>query len=143
MDILWSTYPPIVCISQRLVDILKNNNFTGWTTYQVKVFDKQGNSLPGYYGLSITSSVGRRDFSLSQIVLKPISSHGKPTEVHRGLYFKKERWDGSDIFRIEDSHKIMTKKVKEVLVREKIRNILLTPLAEYETPTFMEKNTRR
>lgn len=34
-DFLWASLTPLVCISQRVVDLLQENGVTGWVTYPV------------------------------------------------------------------------------------------------------------
>jgi hypothetical protein len=142
MDILWSDFPPILCVSQKIIDLFNKNKFKGWGTYPVKIYDKQDVLLPGYYGFSVISTVGEYDVSRSKIIVKPPPiPKGKPMEMYKGLYFDESKWDGSDIFRVEAARIIITKAVKDALQKEKIRNIELEPLDEYETLTFMYKNT--
>jgi hypothetical protein len=142
MDILWSSFPPVLCVSQKIIDIFKKNNFKGWGIYPVKIYDKQSVLLPGYNGFSVISTVGNQDISRSKIFVKPPPTpKGKPMEMYHGLYFDESKWDGSDIFRVEAAHIIITKAVRDVLKKNKIRNILLTPLTEHEILTFTYKIT--
>src|SRR5688500_1811165 len=41
-DIMWSTYPPIMVVSERVTDLFREEGFTGWGTYDVEIHDKEG-----------------------------------------------------------------------------------------------------
>lgn len=132
-EVLWAGLTPIVCVSQRIVDLLLQNRFTGWATYPVEVYDRKGVYLPGYYGLAVKSHAGEQDFSRSQIVTKPpLTYAGRTYDVYKGTYFDESKWDGSDIFRVQHATKIVTKKVQQVFKRAKITNVRFIPLLETE-----------
>jgi hypothetical protein len=131
-DVLWSSYPPLFCISQKVVDIFLKNKFTGWGTYPVEVYDHNHNFLPEYYGFSIKSYAGKRDCSRSTRVMKPPVPGLKPSGVYIGTYFDESMWDGSDIFRIQHAVKIVTKAVVQIFKQNKITNVRFTPLLETE-----------
>jgi hypothetical protein len=130
-DFLWSGLVALVCISQRVVDLLRDNALTGWATYPVEVYGRQGEHLPGYYGFAVTSYAGEQDLSRSQIVTR--SLYGKPVEMYKGLYFSESSWDGSDIFRVGPGTKVVTGKVQRAFKRAKISNVRFTPVLEDET----------
>jgi hypothetical protein len=133
-DIMWSGLIPLFCVSSRVVKILEENGFTGWSLYPVKVYDRKGNELPGYHGLSVTSYAGKQDLRRCEIIAKPpMTPNGRPYNVYKGFYFEDEKWDGSDIFRVYSSHIIVTKKVKDTFKQAKIINVRFTPLLENET----------
>jgi len=140
-DFLWAGLTPLVCISQRVVDLLEENQFTGWSTYPVEVYDRHGEKLPGYHGLAITGSAGREDLSRSQIITKPARTPtSKPYDVYRGLYFDESKWDGSDIFCIlGTSTKVVTQSVQAAFVRAKVNNVRFERLTEVETSVAMHR----
>lgn len=130
-DFLWSG--PLVCISQKVMDLLSANWCTGWSIFPAVVHDGTGGILPGYSGLVVKSSVGKRDVTRSPVLtLPPIVHGGRPPIVYKGMYFDESRWDGSDIFRIEAGHIVITKPLREIFKKNKITNIMLTPLSEVE-----------
>lgn len=51
-------------ISDKVLEILIDNNITGWKTYPIQVFDKKGNEVPGYHGFSIIGRCKDLDISL-------------------------------------------------------------------------------
>jgi hypothetical protein len=85
-DVLWTALPPLKCISLKTVAAFTERQLTGWTTFPVEVYDRQGEHLSQYCGLAITGRAGRRDQSKSTIVEKPaLTSRGQPHQVYRGL----------------------------------------------------------
>lgn len=139
-DFLWSGLVPLVCISNRVFELLRMNNITGWTTYPVEVYGRRGEPLPGYHGFAVTGSECRRDRSRSQVITKQAVPGGKPFEVYKGLYFKEEDWDGSDIFRVSSyGGTIVTEKVYKILKRAKVTNVKLTFLPEVELQVLLDK----
>ncbi len=53
-DILGTGTATLFLISEKFCSLLKDADLTGWQTFEVKVLDKKGIEVPGYYGLSIT-----------------------------------------------------------------------------------------
>ena len=137
-DILWTGLPPLLCVSERVVTILKENKFTGWSTYPVEVYDRKGNRLTGFYGFAITSYAGKRDLTRSTKIKKsPYVPGGSIPELYKGFYFNKTEWDGSDIFRVHPSTKIVKRVVKNVFIKERIRNVKFIALPDEETDTII------
>lgn len=137
-DFLWSQFPPLLCVSERVVRLLENEEFVGWATYPVEVYDRKGAPLPGYYGLAITGPVLDHDLRRSPLVtLPPIVPRGMPPRVYRGLYFAEEKWDGSDFFLVKAGWKVVTRRVAEAFRRNRITNIRLTPVPEVEMDAIL------
>jgi hypothetical protein len=135
-DFLWTDYPPIVCISDRVKDLLLNNQFTGWSIYPVTVYDREGNQLFNYSGFSVKSSVGNLEIDRSPIINKlPVVIGGQPWKVYKGMFFNEKKWDGSNIFRIEKSFIIITRDVQIIFKHAKVTNIKLQTLSEVELNT--------
>lgn len=133
-DILWATFSPLVCISQRLVELLEEHQFTGWSTYPVEVYDRKGKRLSGYFGFAVTGQAGKRDLRRVQVVIKP-NAIGVPVEMLKGLYFEDDFWDGSDFCLMGTTITIIvTERVVKAFKRAKIRNVTFTRLPEDETP---------
>jgi hypothetical protein len=137
---LWSSFPPMVCISTFVVGLFHYKGVTGWSTYPVEVYGRKGEPLPGYHGFAVTGSECRRDRSRSQIITKHAVPGGEPFEVYIGLYFHEDDWDGSDIFRVSSfGGTIVTEKVKKILKQAKVTNVRLTPLHEIERDVLLDK----
>jgi hypothetical protein len=137
---LWSVFPPIVCISTDVVELLQTNGIKGWSTFPVEVYERKSELLSGYYGFSVIGGECRRDRSRSQIVTRQAVPGGEPFEVYKGLYFYEEDWDGSDIFWVKSYGGIVvTEKVYKILKRAKVTNVKLIPLPEVELQALLDK----
>lgn len=139
-DFLWSCLPPLVCISQRVVDVLQTNNITGWSTYTVEVYGRKGELLPGYHGFAVTGGDCRRDRSRSLILTRRAALGGELYHVYSKLFFLEEDWDGSDIFWVKSFGGIVvTDKVRKTFRRAKVKNAKLTPLPNVEIDVLLDK----
>jgi hypothetical protein len=139
-DFLWSAMTPLVCISDRVVDMLTRDNITGWSTYETELFDGRGNLIAGYQGLSVTGAICGRNKALSRLVRRPpITASGKPFAVYKGLYFHETDWEGNDFFLIENHGMVVVKKVKDLISRNTVSNVQLAPLPDVEIDTLLDK----
>lgn len=131
-DILWSQVVTPVCVSERVVCLLQQNEVSGWSTYPVEVLDNNGRLLAGYHGLSVTGATCFSDYSRSTVITKPPPApRGRSYEVYRGLYFDADEWDGSDMFWV-GRVRVVVEKVKKVFEQNKVSNVCFTPLTERE-----------
>ncbi len=143
-DVLWSTYPPLICISQKVVDILQSNNFTGWGTYPVELYDATGTLVPGHHGFSVKSYAGKRDYSRSELISIPSQVPGwEGHKVYKGTFFDELKWDGSDVFRIQHAVIIIKKEVMAQFKKNHIINVHFTPLPETETDERIYESLKR
>jgi len=132
-DLIWTGWL-LPLVSTRVLSTLRQMNITGWTTYSVELYDKRGKPIPGYHGLAITGRCGAIDRSRSRKVRHPIMPGTSPADFWQGLFFKDDRWDGSDIFLPEGTgHKFVTQRVKNALESLKIPNIMFERLDVHET----------
>ena len=134
-DIIWTTYPPISpIVSDKVIRILNNEGFTGWSTYPVNVYYKSGEIVPGYQGLSITGRCGQIDWSKSRKEPRPPRvPKGKPFEVYIGMFFEPSTWEGSEIFCPEGRSTIFVlEHVMKSLKKNKVKNLLFHKSSEYE-----------
>ncbi len=131
-DLLWTQLVTPVCISERVVRLLQQNNVSGWSTYPVEVLDNDGGLLAGYHGLSVTGATCFADYSRSTVITKPPPApRGRSYDVYKGLYFDAEEWDDSDMFWV-GRVRVVVEKVKKVFEQNKISNVCFTPLTERE-----------
>lgn len=138
-DFLWTTFPPLLCVSQTVVDLLERQKLTGWSTYPVEVHGREGQPLTGYHGFAITGRGGSRDRSRSEIIIKPPPApRGKSYQVYKGLYFDESQWDGSDIFLV-DGRKVVTQQVCDEFRRAKVTNVRFTSLTDVETDVYLDR----
>ena len=139
-DFLWSGLVPIVCISQRVVDLLCEQDITGWATYPVEVHDRQGALLPGYHGFAVIGAECRRDRSRSEIITKRRPTpQGREYQAYKGLYFQEDQWDGSDIFWIRHTGIIVVERVYKLFRSAKITNVTFMRLTEVEIDVLLDK----
>lgn len=134
--LLWSRLTPLVCVHQRVVDVLTRDGFKGWSVYPVEVRDRKGEPVPDYYGFAINGRGGEVDISRSQLITKPApTEQGRPYQVYRGMYFHPERWDGSDLFFV-DGHRVVRDAVVKAFKRAKISNVQLVSLPDVELDAY-------
>ncbi len=139
-DFIWTTSAHPVIAHRRILDLLRENGITGWSTYPVIVTDKAGHFHPDYEGLMINGRCGPVDLSRSVVVLSKYPAGWFPHFC--GHYFTEDSWDGSDIFmeRADSSGKVtarcfVTEKVQQVFKRENIENVRLDCLADKSVMT--------
>jgi hypothetical protein len=131
-DVIWTTMAVVVIVSDSVVQLLRSHEFTGWSLYDVSVRNKQGELIPGYCGLAITGRCGKIDYTRTVVVPRVYPAGIFP--IGKGLLFEPESWDGSDLFMPAGGvgNKLMVEKVKKAFERAKIKNVLFTPLDQFE-----------
>lgn len=114
-------------ISDRMRDLLIDNNITGWECYEIEMYDKKGNIVSGYNGFSVTGKCN----DMVKIDFENIIKDKKRDYFEaKGAMFDIEKWDGSDIFRA-GGWRIITKKVYELFKKHKITAIEMTRMTDY------------
>lgn len=133
VDVLGTGWPGLYLISERMKKTLEENHLTGWETYPVKIYDKNGNEVVGYHGFSIIGRCGNLDYSKSEIIEKQLVPDGPIVKYYKGVWLDLNQWDGSDFFMPPTTYeRIITKKAAEVLKKNKF-NVILENLEDYET----------
>ncbi len=133
-DFIASTYAILDMISDKFLNVLKENKFTGWDTYPVKILDKKGFEIKGYRGLIVPGKCGPINEDLSKEIIYTAPSGEKLMEW-KGLYFDPKTHDGSDFVVPEGTGYVIVKeRVKTALEKAKITNIELIRLTEYIIP---------
>lgn len=131
-DFLWTQLVIPVCVSDRVVRILGENEVTGWSTYPVEVFDQEGRLLVGCNGLAVTGAVCEADYSRSSVISKPPPTpRGSSYDVYRGLYFDVDQWDGSDMFWV-GRVRVVVERVMKIFEQNDVSNVCFTQLTERE-----------
>ena len=132
---LWSTMPPLLLVNDLVITILKEAQFTGWTTYPVRLLGRKAEEIYGYHGFAVTGRCGELDLKDSRLITIPAPSpKGKSYQVRVGVYFKPEAWDGSDIFMFSEwGYRIFKRQVVEAFKRAKLKNISFVPLQDERT----------
>ena len=130
-DVLDTGHPNLYLISDRMKTVLKENHLTGWQTYPIKLYDKKGNEIFGYHGFSVVGHCGPESYKNSEIIEKQFVPEGPICKYYKGVFF--DAWDGTDFFTPKGVYSIfITKKAAEVLKKNKLTNIRLENLSEYE-----------
>jgi len=136
-DIIWTTIDhPIIIISQRIIDLLERERFSGWSTYPVTVYGKSEEIIEGYFGLRVAGRCGTIEKGQSLLVQRHTACC--TYSVYKGLYFDPETWDGSDFFMTpgREDWIFIGDAVKKVFGRKKIRNIKYKRLDLFERTTL-------
>jgi hypothetical protein len=133
VDILDTGWPSLFLISDRMKAILEENELTGWKTFPIQVYDKKGAEIPSYYGFSITGHCAPIDYRKSEIIEKQwITPTGPMCKFYKGIFI--DKWDGTDFFSPEDTYDLfITRRAADILKKNKITNMQLENLTEYET----------
>ncbi len=131
-DIVYTTSVDPVLISDRIVGILKASELSGWKTYPVDLFGKDGHQISGYQGLAVHGRCGPIDNSQSVRIDKIYPGGIFPR--WRGLYFDPMTWDGSDLFMPTDSSGwiFAVDAVKQAFEKAKVTNVQFKPLDEID-----------
>ena len=113
-------------ISDRMKQLLIENNITGWKSFPIVMYDKHGKEVPGYNGFSITGHCGG-------IVTyhEDICQFDEEFMWYKGVSIDIDQWDGSDIFNVHAHHKMITKRVYKLFKEHKIDAIEMTSLPKY------------
>lgn len=104
-------------ISEKVKNLLEENQITGWKIYPIKLFYKKMEPIEGYYGFSITGRCGSIDFSKSEIVSCDRVDDCIAKEL-KGVYIGLDNWDGSDFINP------MIPKVRMTIVTQKVVDAL-------------------
>ena len=108
-------YPPVYLVSNRVIELLRENTITGWKNYPISLFDKKGNVIEGYSGFSVVGKGGKfTQFWDYGYVVESNKSYVKS----RGIY-DISQWDGSDIFLVHD-YIVITGRVMKLMKSIKV-----------------------
>jgi len=135
--LFWNTVCDPFCLSSDTLDILVNNGLTGWSAIPVTVKDKNEKTWDNYSTLIISGRADAIDYLESDITFNNFPGGLYP--YFKGLYFKPDSWDGSDIFmsRADKFGKIttfiyVTRKFVNAFKRAKIKNIKFVNFNDFE-----------
>ena len=127
-NVLDTGWPPVYLISDRMRDILIDNNITGWKAYTIELYDKKDRIISGYNGFSVIGRGGSYDKNYKLGYLDKEKQHFGATT--RGLY-NLSNWDGSDFFIMWYRELIVTERVMKLLKKNKIDAIEYEKLSDY------------
>ncbi len=129
-------------ISDKVLNLLIENNITGWKTYPIRVFDKKGVEIHGYHGLSITGRCKDLDLTLlKERVDYQYRESGPVYHYYKGYPLDLSTWDGSDMFLLSGTYwRFINKKVYSIFKKNKVSNIKFDNLADFILEEFLEKD---
>jgi hypothetical protein len=146
-DILGTGHCNLYLISDKFKKTLEENNLTGWKTYPIILFDKQGQKIPNYHGLSISGRCSKEDFSESKIIEKKFVEKGPIVKFYKGLKVTPDT--EVDFFMPPVSLTIyLSKNAALILQKNKLKHLKLTPIDQIELdcaiidPHLREDRTR-
>jgi hypothetical protein len=133
-DLIGTTDAAVTLVSSRLLAILDERKFSGWTTFRVQIFLDDGSTLGEYAGLAVTGRSGPIDDRFSKDVIQPPPvPGGQSGRALRGLCFEPESWDGHDIFTPEGyAGSFVVEAVKDALEEAAVSNVEFRRLSEIE-----------
>lgn len=145
-DCIWTSDIYSFIVNERIIKLFQENNITWWKTYDVSIYSKKWELLPGkFFGLIITGRCWARNYSRSTVTLVEYPWGVFPELKWVG--FEDDYWDWSDLFMHKESnsgnkmmHKFCTSKVITILEKEKVKNIRYrlivdsTHSIDYDTP---------
>jgi hypothetical protein len=132
-DAIWASLGP--AIHPRVKQALISSGVTGWKTYPVVVYDKRGQLIPDYDGLSITGRCESIRMDRSKIVYQENERGCFP--YYQGIGFDIATWDGSDLFMASDlktTFMLATGKVERALKSIKAKCVAFKPIADVRIP---------
>ncbi len=139
-DIIGTGTAYLYLISENIKKVLEVNKLRGWKTFELELLDKKGNEIRGYHGLSITGRCGPIDYEKSEIFEKQTVPNGPVTKYYKGLHVGLDKWDGTDFFLPEGNLGIIiTKKAADIIKKNKLTNIDLTNLEDWNAPEYCIK----
>ena len=111
-----------------------NQRLTGWTTYAVEVYGKDGERIEGLHGFAVLGRCGSVLWSKGQRIIVPAATPaGRATTGWRGLYFDADGWDGNDIFLPRNyGSVIVTERARAAVEDAGLKNFHFTRLTEFE-----------
>lgn len=104
-----------------IISVFEKLGFTGWESYPVKIYKRNGDLIDGYHAFSIKGKCGKYDLSKSKIInyTRDYGGNIVTEKRYQGFYFNPDSWDGSDIFSMEN--KGWVNIVAEPVMRELIK----------------------
>ncbi len=130
-DFLNSGYAGLYLVSEKIIELFKNNAISGWSSIPVRIKAYEGYN---YYILTVIGRCSEIDYEKSESFIKaPFTPTGKPIEAKRGLNFDLNSWDGSDVFTPEKSmFTFVTEKVEKLLSKNKATNVIIENITKFE-----------
>ena len=114
-------------ISDHVVEVLRQNNLTGWSTYPIVLLDKKGNAIGGYHGFTVTGRAG------GVIELVP-ENEIVFEQRYKYQQWELSSWDGSDFAHIKGRYEtICTERVRIAIKNAGIKGLRFDPFDQEVT----------
>lgn len=132
-DLLFTGWPGLFLISDKVVDILRKNSIIGWEVFPAKIEFSELAAVE-YFGLMITGKCGKIDSSKSKILMVSNPNRNFHVSMKKmGIYFDIGTWDRSEIFSPSGTNYIcLTNRVKKILENAMLTNIDFRKITEME-----------
>ncbi len=132
-DVLNPSSVSLHLVSNRFVQLLEANKITGYTTFPVRLFNKQREEVFQYSGLSITGRCDKIDWDKSPVITKRLVPHGPECEFYNGASISFQNYIPTNWFLPETSLSIIvTEKLKLIIDEYNISNVVLKDVDEKE-----------
>jgi len=120
-------------ISSRVIRILEENNISGWTSYTIKIKDRNNRYVEDYVGFSVKGKSGSLVYKRESFFFRQFNSQSPKVKYIRGAQIEEDSWDGCDFFIPSNSlHIIVTEKVMNVFSEFNISNVDFHNLKDLE-----------
>jgi len=144
-DFVWSVFYECL-ITDRVRRLFLEKGFSGYTTEPVAVAkfkrkSKRVSEIPQLFEMLIYGEGGPPDPSSGSARLTDPDERGFViySSYKNGLLVNERTWDGSDFFTIEGHHHIIvSERVKDLIVRERLSNCMLIPVENLIWPSCIE-----
>lgn len=128
--------PAHFMIDQKLKELLEKNQIAGYELKDINFVGSYGFRDDGIQEMVITGRAGHLQ-KLNGEEFEACSTCGRIIENTRGIVgvsFDISKWDGSDIFLIDNFKgiPIVTQKIKDLIEKNKIKNVSFTNIKEKE-----------
>lgn len=130
-DLLDTGHAGFLLISDRMKSVLEENKLTGWKTFPIKLYDKEGEEILGYHGFSVIGKCGPTNYKNCEIIKKRLVPKGPLCQYYKGVTI--DTWDGNDFVTPEGTYEtFITRKAADILKKHRISNMYLQNLADSE-----------
>jgi hypothetical protein len=139
-DFITSTYTSINLVSERFVNAVTLNKFTGIDFVETEIYAKNGNKIDKkYFIIVVNGRLGRIDWGASVVVDKPPRvPNGRSYKVHKGLFFEQSIFEYRDFsVPIDTGMIIVSSRVADFINHEQMSNVKLCHCEEYESSSII------
>ena len=127
-DVIWAPVGPAL-LTDRVVEALRNDGLTGWSTYPVDVYGPKKELVGRYHMLVIEGRSGPIDWRRSEVI--QVQMPGGIFPHLKGMYFEETTWDGADFFWPENFGVVVTEDVVNTFKKLKALHIAFQPVTEF------------